>query len=164
MIEYSQFCHQLQTDVLSLLRQWPLCVGINLLQENILQLVILHTDIPNCELRIRITYNAVYQEPFLIFQIWRTELLQDDIEEERIWFPSDLSRVLNTARFSIGLDYIDPQNKQVWYSLHPCDTAEILGTKHVEAYLLRWCSVYFTAFQHDFSSLFVGKCTERRKS
>ena len=48
--------------------------------------------------------------------------------------------------------------------IYPCDTAEILGTKHVEAYLLRWCSVYFTAFQHDFSSLFVRKCTERRKS
>lgn len=105
-------------------------------------------------LECKIMYSQIYQEPQLLLRIWKLSQIEgiDCIEP---WFPKQLDHVLPLPNwFKFGLDTISetPDDKPAaWYSIHSCDTADIIGTRTASqaTYLSRWSSVFlFDLFQN----------------
>ncbi|GAV55691.1 hypothetical protein ZYGR_0AY00830 [Zygosaccharomyces rouxii] len=104
-------------------------------------------------LECKITYSQAYHEPQLLLRIWKVTQIEgiDCIEP---WFPKELDHVLPMPKwFRFGLDAIaatSTDESAAWYSIHACDTADIVGDRPVfrSTYLSRWASVFlFDWFQ-----------------
>lgn len=100
-------------------------------------------------LEFKISYSPVYQEPVLLFRLWRSvPSPEDGIDLISPWFPDDASRLLGIDNgFQVGLDAIFSNStcsQETWFSIHPCDTAQIVGdrSEFKSEYLNRWLSIF----------------------
>ncbi|SCU93401.1 LADA_0G02894g1_1 [Lachancea dasiensis] len=154
MIAEDIFQKQLETELVPILRRWPLCRELSLLKHNGSVVILArHPELVDHTFQILIQYSTIYQEPQLLFKIWETRIV-DQVEIQRLSFPGDVSTLVNTQDFTIRSDYIHNTGRDLWYSIHGCDTGEIVGYQE-ESYLERWCSIYFTIFDPGFSNLFI---------
>ncbi|SCV04258.1 LAME_0H17018g1_1 [Lachancea meyersii CBS 8951] len=153
MITSETFQYQLQHVLVPLLRRWSRCYRLNIAPKDRVTAFVSQPFKPNHFLEIQIQYSSIYQEPQLTFRIWEIYTV-DDVEYQRPCFPTDLSHWLNMQEFTVRLDYLHPSDRNVWYSVHGCDTAETVGSQ-LDHYLQRWASVYFTIFDFEFSRVFV---------
>lgn len=94
-----------------------------------------------------IRYSTVYNEPELLVRCW-TCCEEDGIEVVEPIYTVDISTVLGIpSEFVVELDVNinDEYSSKIlgpWYSVHPCDTAEIIGKQYMDKYLERWVSVF----------------------
>lgn len=158
MLPHKKFCEQLaELYHTGALQKSPLCQHVFYDTENHSMYVatapptnvdaVLKLD----HLELKITYSDVYQEPQLLLRVW-----QEDLDSEftgiKLWFPQDVKRVLDIGnQFQLGLDAVSTDTNQstgVWYSFHPCDTADIVGDKveYIDKYLERWLSVFLSSW------------------
>ncbi|KAL3231386.1 Ubiquitin-like-conjugating enzyme ATG10 [Nakaseomyces bracarensis] len=102
--------------------------------------------------QVMVRYSMVYYEPELLMRFW-TSYEDDGIEVIGPCYTVDSSSVLGIpAEFVVELDVnINESDKRysskywgAWYSIHPCDTAEIIGNdvRYMDTYLKRWTSVF----------------------
>ncbi|CCE93546.1 E2-like conjugating enzyme TDEL_0G01790 [Torulaspora delbrueckii] len=151
MISYQRYCDQLHQLYDSKTLQNQIVVQVvRLLDDSIL----LQTAVPSTakdlsHLELKITYSQVYQEPLLLLRVWRKDQSQEDESDfVSLWFPQDVSALLGIDKsFQLELDaVVSPTShlQETWYSIHPCDTAEIVGdqAKYADGYLNRWLSVF----------------------
>ncbi|CAR29399.1 hypothetical protein ZYGR_0AD00810 [Zygosaccharomyces rouxii] len=105
------------------------------------------TEFNISHLECKITYSQTYHEPQLLLRIWKFSQIEgiDCIEP---WFPKQIDRILPLPNwFQFGLDTISTSssdNPAAWYSIHACDTADIVGDRSIfqSTYLSRWASVF----------------------
>ncbi|QLQ77926.1 hypothetical protein HG537_0A01730 [Torulaspora globosa] len=102
-----------------------------------------------CNIEFKICYSHVYQEPRLLFRLWRRVPSQDEaIDFLTPWFPSDVVQLLGIQDgFTVSLDALfsnSSHSQETWFSFHPCNTAEIVGDKqdYRDDYLNRWLSMF----------------------
>lgn len=105
-------------------------------------------------LECKITYSQTYHEPQLLLRIWKFSQI-DGITCVEPWFPKELDHALPMPGwFRFGLDTVSTTSTDesaAWYSIHACDTANIVGDRPVfqSTYLSRWASVFlFDWFQN----------------
>ncbi|SCV00944.1 LANO_0F09340g1_1 [Lachancea nothofagi CBS 11611] len=154
MITKEVFELQIRETLLPALRRWSLCQKVSLSDDKaVVTAVVKHLSLPYYTLEIQVEYSNIYQEPQLIFKVWKVQVEQD-IEVKQVYFPPDLSRLLNLQDFVIRLDYLHNLNRDLWYSVHGCDTNSIVGSQ-LEHYLERWASIYLTIFDPEFSRVFI---------
>ncbi|CEP60567.1 E2-like conjugating enzyme LALA0_S01e13872g [Lachancea lanzarotensis] len=153
MITADAFQQQLQSSLIPLLTRWEHCYKIMNVSNTSVNAMICLPIKPNHSVELQIQYSPLYQEPQLTFRIWKREI-EDDIDTQQVCFPDDIRQWLNTQDFTIRLDYLHPSNRDVWYSVHACDTAEIVGPESKD-YLNRWASIFLTIFDSDVSLMFV---------
>ncbi|SCU84877.1 LAFA_0D12574g1_1 [Lachancea sp. 'fantastica'] len=153
MISADAFQHQLQKSIVPLLTRWKRCYQLSNVSNASINVLIYLPIKPHHSIELQILYSPVYQEPQLIFRIWSHETV-DDIETQRICFPDDLHTWLNIQDFTIRLDYLHPSSRDVWYSVHGCDTADIVGSE-LKDYLKRWASIFLTIFDSEVSLMFL---------
>ncbi|SCU96015.1 LAMI_0F04830g1_1 [Lachancea mirantina] len=156
MISPEAFDRQL-SSLIPIISKWRLCVRLDLRQNTEIGVHCAyvhsnHPNLPDVTFEISIQFNPIYQEPFLTFRIWKTKCV-DGFEKRELWFPSNLSTVLNTTFFQIGLDYMDQSSGEAWFQVHCCDTNDITGQEN-DKYLKRWFSVYLTLFDERIGTIF----------
>ncbi|QLL30360.1 hypothetical protein HG536_0A01770 [Torulaspora globosa] len=102
-----------------------------------------------CCIEFKICYSHAYQEPRLLFRLWRRAASQEEgIDFLAPWFPTDVAQVLGIDRgFTVSLDALfsnSSRSQETWFAFHPCDTAEIVGDKldFKDDYLSRWLSIF----------------------
>lgn len=100
-----------------------------------------------------VRYSSIYNEPELLVRCW-TCRETDGVEITELFYPAEIGSLLGLPQeFVVGLDVsINESNGGqypsrlwgAWYSVHPCDTAEIIGTDRtcMDRYLQRWASVF----------------------
>lgn len=111
-------------------------------------------DLPlSSQVEFRIIYSQVYNEPTLLYRIWKIHTDPDlEITNKILLFPSNLEdKFQNLFNFTSSIESIPSCNNEIWYMLHPCDTAQIVGedSSAKETYLLRWFSVYILSWLHS---------------
>ncbi|CCH61198.1 hypothetical protein TBLA_0E01390 [Henningerozyma blattae CBS 6284] len=157
MISLEEFESQLiQINTNNYLQELSLCQSIQITQTriHIITDVPVHLVSKNDQLNsleFNVIYSQIYQEPLLLFRIWKVEVdsefgctmktIHIDNEIEKLIFPETLDE------FRIGLDLFQLDNdmtssSSVWYNIHPCDTGDIIGGKVTENYLERWLNIY----------------------
>lgn len=155
MIPYSKYCEQLRELYDSKLLQSHRLVNIvRYLDDSIL----LHAAVPASStdlshLELKITYTHVYQEPLLLIKVWQREHPGNEyIDLVSPCYPQDIRALLGIDKsFQVELDaVISPKThtQETWYSIHPCDTAEIVGgqAQFLDGYLKRWISVFLLSW------------------
>lgn len=149
----TEFRNQLSTTLVPLLKRWKLCENVTPVQDgDAVHAIVACTVLKQFTFEIQVEYSHLYCVPQLIFKIWETTD-EHGTEVRTLTFPSDLSSLLLIQNFSVGLDYVHKQNKDIWYSVHACDTRDVVG-EQTENYLERWASIYLTIFDPDFSKVF----------
>lgn len=155
MISYKDFNDQLKRlyDSQTLQRQGSVSLVLHKNDSVVMQISVPHTVTKESpalsHLELKITYSPVYQEPLLLLRLWRRDSSQDDMTDlVSPWFPQDIRALLGIDKsFQVELDaVVSPVShfQETWYSIHPCDTAEIVGdqVQYVDGYLERWFSVF----------------------
>lgn len=165
MIGYSEYREQLLKIYQSaILQDWSCCQQVFYRGED--DSIILQTIVPShavisaalanvklAHLEFKITYTSVYQEPQLLLRLWQKKNLQLDkleFEDDMLtpWFPPNVQQILGiVGQFQLGLDTVATtmaHKQEAWYSIHPCDTADIVGNQenYSDKYLSRWLSVF----------------------
>lgn len=151
-LEYEQFVQQLTR----LAESRELYKNLPLLQHDLVHSpCCLHLTVPNStrntggHIELLITFSRVYREPLLLIRVWATTAL-DGIETSQLAHSAETMATLRIPSYlTLGLDTIlDAQYPHAlqgaWYSVHPCDTRDIVGDDVTvrDTYLDRWVSVF----------------------
>lgn len=159
MLTHGEYCTQLRRLCDSTLQSSDLITNIRPLLAD--GTVLFQTALPSaaaqnnilCYIEFKICYSHVYQEPQLLFRLWRrAQSPEDQIDFLAPWFPPDVAQVLGIDdSFTVSLDAFfsnSSHSQETWFAFHPCDTAEIVGDKldFKNGYLSRWLSIFLLSW------------------
>lgn len=157
MIDYEAFKTQMKNDVLPALCKWNNCsyCVFDSQVTNAMYLRVKHPVSSVIQFEIKISFHKVYKEPTLQFRLWKLSISKDNFEEMCLWFPnqSKLPLYFTDNDFQITLEQ-DIMNRQIWYTIHPCDNEKKVG-KDPNHYVKRWASISLRLFDDRFSDIFL---------
>lgn len=157
MLSLEQFVKQTKESLIPILRSWSIC-QILLWREELATLDLMVSTLTQIEItskfQLRICYNPVYNEPQLLFRIWKLNTELDDIESWKLDFPnSDRLPIYNEHKqYSITLNQIE--DASIWYVVNACDTEKNVG-QDLTNYITRWFSYYGRLFDRNIGVVFA---------